>query len=283
MSIKYKKTNKPLIGIICDEISDDIEKSFEICSENRFDYISLRSNHYENVFYWSNDLWLKVKNLSDKYRIPIISIASPFFKSSFNIENTFPNKVDFPLPILLDKNIINNFEKWLINAVKCNPKFVRIFSPLNYPNFENEYLDKWVVLLKKVLEIAKKYNIILAIENEPVCYFNTAVKVNSFVKEMNDSNLKFIWDPGNDLSQSSNVKKHIFSSYDNVIELHVKDWSIKGKEWVILGKGDLPLPKILLKNDNISYICLETHVSSSKDSKIKNSLESFFLLKNLFS
>jgi len=264
------------LGIINDEISKDMNEAFQFSFDNHLDYICLRSHLNENVFFWSEKTWKYAKELSKKFNIPIISIASPFFKSTFPKETALYQNIDFPLPLKIDKNLIKIFEKWLNNAMICEPKIIRIFSPLKSTYQTEESMQNWNNILDMALDVAKKNNVQLAIENEPVCILRNAKDTSSYVIEKNNSNLKFIWDPGNDLSINN---FNLIVKKAKISEIHIKDWCLENKRWVILGDGNLPLEKVLLSISESTYICLETHVSSNEVDKMKTTKASLKKLR----
>lgn len=267
------------IGIINDEISDNLEEAFFLSNYYNLDYISLRSQEGINVFFWSKKMCEKAHNLSVKYNIPIYSISSPFFKSSFSENNTYKN-IDYPLPMLLSHDIYLIFDTWLSKVKICNPKIIRIFSPINSKEINNETINKWKFLLNRSTDIAEKYNISLAIENEPACYLNTANTTNLFISEIGDKRIKMVWDPGNDFSKKNHYND--FSS-NNIVEIHLKDWLKKSNKWVALGDGNLPIKRVLSSENNISHVTIETHAGSNKEEKKKFSVNSIIKLKEIIS
>ena len=62
------------LGIITDEITQDLEKALQFASEQGLDCFELRSAWEKDPFEYTDDDFEEIKRLSDKYNIPFVSI-----------------------------------------------------------------------------------------------------------------------------------------------------------------------------------------------------------------
>lgn len=125
-----------------------------------------------------------------------------------------------------------------------------------YEKEYNEYIKRLINNLKKVEELANKYNIKLVIEN---------VKIPSFLEktylDLNNQGFNFNYDIGHDYTDKSVLKKLNEENDFNFLEFHIHDAQCK-KCHLAIGDGEMDLAyyKNLAKD---AYVVLE--VKSSDD------------------
>ncbi|MBU7004339.1 MAG: TIM barrel protein, partial [Theionarchaea archaeon] len=152
------------LGVISDEISQDLEVIVNTAHDYRLDSIELRS------------IWdIKVQDLQDKdlerlnqelaaADLKVISIASPFLKCEIDDEKEYGEHIDIfrrsiEIAKALGTDLVRGFTFWRRDGLEGLPK----------------YWDQIVEKFAQPTEIAESEGIILEIENEQSCFVGTGV------------------------------------------------------------------------------------------------------------
>lgn len=252
------------ISIINDEISDNIKEVVKFLKKNKLRYVELRSIDKKNI----SDLdFSKVEKLATylkRNNIKVSCLASPILKWYPNKSKEINNKQ-------VDSFYFNdNFElERIFQLAKIfNTKYIRIFSFLKYNGFKLSDLKDEINIL---LQLAKKYNKILLIENEPVCNIDDIKKLEKFVKYFDDDRIKILFDPGNLYKQGDAIDyKDLSKIKKKIAYIHIKDFSKDLNKYVCLGDGVINYKKLLsFFVDSNFFYSFETHAGA--ENKIKNS------------
>ena len=109
--------------------------------------------------------------------------------------------------------------------------------------------------------MAKKYNKVLLIENEPVCNIDDVNKLKKFIKHFEDDRVKILFDPGNIYKQGERIDFDVLSDIKKDIKyIHIKDYSKKTGRYIKLGEGDINYKKLLsFFYDADLFYSFETH------------------------
>ena len=233
------------LGIITDEVTQDFARAVEFAAANKLDFVEIRS-------VWDKppqDLTIpdirKMQQLLYEKQLNVISIASPVFKCHIEKEDEYQQHLEF-LKHSTDL------------AQKLNTDILRIFT---FWKKETTLDQNWERLLDRfvpAIELAKKENIHLAIENENSCLIGTGKELRRFLdalqrqsevrspkteeesvslrtKELGlkpDFPVYALWDPCNEIFAGvteppypSGFESLLGSSrdLDRMIHLHVKD------------------------------------------------------------
>ncbi|MCX7918257.1 MAG: sugar phosphate isomerase/epimerase [bacterium] len=210
------------LGIITDEISQDFEQAVAFAKKNNLDFVELRS-------VWdkppqaldTSDIW-KIKELLKRTELKVTCIASPVFKCHIDKADEYQEHLDFL------KRCINL-------AHQLNTNIIRIFTFWKKNLSLEQHWDLLINRFGSAVELAKKENIKLAIENEHSCLVGTGQELAQFM-EILDSNLKYtgshsqsvyaLWDPCNEIF--AGVTEPPYPNGFNyiatrIIHLHIKD------------------------------------------------------------
>lgn len=269
------------ISIINDEISDDIGEVVSFLIKHGIGYVELRSINKQNV---TNISLPKIKKYADylkKNKIEVSCIASPLLKwypKDIKIDKHQHLKVE---NFYFKNNTNGSYETIFKIAKIFNSKYIRIFSFLKYKNFKIDHLEKEI---KKIIDLAIKYNKIPLIENDPVCNIRTIDDLLEFIKKYNNEKIKILFDIGNLYEQGDRLNYDKLVKIKNYIEyVHIKDYSFSKKKYVVLGEGDInykkniPLINYLL-NKEVFY-SIETYTDSNN--KYHDSSVSIMKLKEI--
>lgn len=246
------------LGVISDEISQDMDVIVNTAHDYHLDAIELRS------------IWdIKVQDLKRKHLdrineelaaagLRVISIASPFLKCEIDSEEEYAEHIDILRRSIeiardLDTNLIRGFTFWRRDGLEGLPK----------------YWDQIVEKFAEPTEIAEEEDIVLEVENEQSCFLGTGVDLARFLGEIDSKNVKAIWDPGN--AYYDDAKEEAYpvgyeALRDWIVHVHLKDvvWNKEtGKpECVPIGTGEVDMEGQLkaLKDDGYrGNVSLETH------------------------
>ena len=112
-----------------------------------------------------------------------------------------------------------------------------------------------------MLGIAKRYDIVLCLENEADIYAQNSERNQDCLDTMNDPNFRAVIDPSNYVVAGENPYESLKRVCKYVEYVHVKD-SISGGEIVPAGKGDGRMREILdfLKYREGMFTTLEPHL-----------------------
>lgn len=255
------------LGAITDEFSMDFEHALDVMLEYGLKEVELRGLWNKNIADLTDEDVKRAKEAIVKRGMRVCVLSTPFFKcdepglkkagvtgpTHLATERTFEQQIE-----LLNR---------LIEIAKIfGTKIIRTFSFWKRSPLTDEVWKKIVNAYKEPLEIAKKEGVVLALENEAACYIGTGKEAGKLVREINDSNLKIVWDPGNAFCAGEVPYPDGYEDVKGyIIHVHLKDPTINketGKpEFTIMGQGKVDYRgqfKALAK-DFDGVLSLETH------------------------
>ena len=239
------------LGIITDELSQDLDEALAFSKKMGLDCFELRSAWDRAPFTFTHEDWQTVKALSDKYSLPCISVSSPLFKCDYFDRETVEAQ-------------IADFEKMAKEASAIGVKMVRTFDFFKDERVTHEMIAE---AYQPILKIAHEFGITLMIEAEPTANSAITSSVAAIVKYINDPAMKALYDPGNVLF--ADVKEEPFPyGYevlgDLLCHVHIKDAvMVDGKpECLAIGRGIVgyeDLFKRLISDGYAGAVMLEPH------------------------
>ncbi len=246
------------LGVISDEISQDLDVVINTAKDYNLDAIEVRS------------VWdVKVQDLEQKHLdklnedlraagLQVIGIASPFLKCEIDSEKEYREHIQIFQRCIeigreLDTNLVRGFTFWRRDGLDGLPK----------------YWDQIVEKFTEPTEIAEREDVILEIENEQSCFIGTGVDLSRFLSEIDSKNVQAIWDPGNAYYDDAREEAYPVgyeAIKDWMVHVHLKDVMVDkdtGKpECVPIGTGEVDIEGQLraLKADGYTgCVSLETH------------------------
>ncbi len=246
------------LGVISDEISQDLDVVIKTANDYKLDAIELRSVFDVKVQDLKQDHITKLKDALAAADLEVISIASPFLKCEIDSEREYRQHIEIFRRCIeigreLGTDLIRGFTFWRRDGLDGLPKYW------------NQIVEKF----QKPAEIAEKEDVILEVENEQSCFVGTGVDLSRFLKEVDSENVEAIWDPGNAYYDDAREEAYPVG-YEAlkpwIVHVHLKDVVINketGKpECVPIGTGDVDIEGQLeaLKRDEYrGCVSLETH------------------------
>ena len=240
------------IAIVTDEIALDLKEALKYgfgFGIKKYELRCIGSYEKRVPFVDKNDLE-HIESLLQSSKIEEITALSP---GTFKITASEKEALKFQFEETLPKTFAL--------AKRFNVKKIITFGFM-YDDTTEENIIK---LLRKAGEMAAKYDLILAIENEPGAYCDTAENTARIIKEIGLDNVKVNWDPGNSLSSGEVPYPTGYNHIkDMMVNLHIKDTVLHPKnEMKLLNDGGVNwLGQLydVVSNKKLPYITLETHV-----------------------
>ncbi|MCS7192103.1 MAG: sugar phosphate isomerase/epimerase [Armatimonadetes bacterium] len=242
------------LAVITDEVSQDLTKVLELAKEFGLTGIEIRSVWNKGPHELEKTEIELIRRLISDYNVEVCSIASPFFKCDYGDEEQYRNHMEI-------------LRKCIDLAGELNAPIVRIFTFWLKPPFPS--WDEIVERLYSAVKLVEKTNLILGIENEPSTMATNAKKVVEVLRRLNHSQVKAVWDPGNDVFDPDREIPYP-DGYEIVkpwiVHIHIKDgrWNDEEKRFVPTPIGDGEVDYLgqfsaLVRDGYKGYLSLETH------------------------
>ena len=241
-------------SVVTDEISQDLETAVKFATQFGLEAVELRRVWDKSPQELLGDI-NRIKKLLKENHLNVSAVASPFFKASID------DIVEYEEHLNILKKCIEFAE-----ALDCD--IVRGFTFWSEGTLDDR-LEEIVEKYQKPLDIVESSEIILGIENEPSTFVGNGRECKIFLDELNSSQVKAIWDPGNDiwdeLGEVPYPDGYNFIK-NEIVHVHIKD-GLRGEEkgnyrFVAFGEGEVDYRdqlKALKKDGYMGYLSLETH------------------------
>ncbi|MDY3928029.1 MAG: AMP-binding protein [Clostridia bacterium] len=201
--------------------------------------------------------------------IEVREIRTEFYSSPFSVSKCEATakklkEIGLEIPCMSTGCVLSEIEKseqnieevteYIQIASKLGASYIRILADRN-PAPTGEIDDNIVISeIKKLIPIAKEYNIILLIETNGV-YADTK-RLKKLLDTINDENVAALWDvhhPYRFFNESP--KETIESIKDYIKYIHVKDSVMKDGivSYKMMGEGDMPINDIMIELRSINY------------------------------
>ena len=224
-----------------DEAEESLAGQIAALKRNGIEYLELRSIEGKNVKDFTiEEAKAYQKELSDN-GISVWSIGSPLGK--VEIDCDFADYENTVRHVCALANIFG-------------AKHIRMFSFFN----AYEKKEKVFAYLRRMVEIANEYGVLLCHENEKEIYGDTLERVLELKEQV--KGLAFVYDPANYLQVGEKAcdtldKAHAMSAY-----YHVKDVIVATDELVPAGEGDGQIGELIARITGDKVLTLEPHLKT---------------------
>ena len=255
------------IGVISDEVSQDLEHALKVISELGATHVEIRDLWGRNVSQLSDSEITEVRNLARKYGLEVSNLDSFIFKIYINDSESH-------------KKHINVLRRVIELSKRLDLKYTRIFTFWWQGELGN-YLNQLIELFQPAVELAEREGVYLVVENEYSCIVGTGREAYEFINRLGSRYVRVLWDPGNAFFARETPYPHGYSAVkDLVMHIHVKDAAVENGHyaWKPIGGGMIDYRgqfKALLDNGYDGVISLETHYVPPSGSKEEGTRESF--------
>ncbi len=269
------------LGIITDELTEDLEQALDFISHHSLAYCELRQLWHKNIMNEPQEALDRAKKLIDQHRLQVSDIASPVFKYNLPEMSARPEKRDTFLANFTDQDSEDLLRKSFELARFFQTSKVRIFSYWRVDEPEKAYpyvRDR----LAKVASLAAKNRIVLVLENEHECNIGTGKDLGRILREINSPYLRGNWDPGNAAMLNEVPYPDGYREVRGLFShMHVKDVQKDSKTgrlvWAPVGGGFLDWRgqfKALREDKYDGTVSLETHYRRADGNAMESTRES---------
>jgi sugar phosphate isomerase/epimerase len=270
------------LGIISDELTQNLEEALDFISGYHLHWIELREMWGKNIMNSPKEDLERAKQLTAHHDVQVSDIASPIFK--WNLPN-MPAVAGESRDTFSAKFTEQDADKLLLQSFDLARFFgthkVRIFSYWRVENPDKAYpfvRDR----LGKAAALAAKHDIVLVLENEHSCNVGTGRELGRLLKDVNSPNLRGVWDPGNATMLGETPYPDGYEAVKGMFpHMHVKDSRKSAKtgklEWAPVGGGTIDFKgqfEALHRDKYDGTMSLETHYKRADGNKVESTRES---------
>ncbi|SEC77721.1 sugar phosphate isomerase/epimerase family protein [Paenibacillus sp. GP183] len=241
------------LGIITDEVSQDIVEVIEFARLHGLEAIEIRSVYNKGVHQLSNAEIDEIGHLAEQNGLIVSGIAGPLFKC--DLDN--PDEIVEHLKMA---------ERLIEVAVRLQTQIIRGFSFWAKGTFRDA-LPEITNQLGKLAPLLESAGVILALEFDPSVYATNAGKTSAILNTLKSPNIRALYDPGNDLWDPDGEIPYP-DGYElineHICHVHLKDAlrSSDGVKAVAIGTGEVDYRGIFARLDQDGYdgfLIIETH------------------------
>ncbi|HEX7003604.1 MAG TPA: sugar phosphate isomerase/epimerase family protein [Trueperaceae bacterium] len=261
------------IGVITDEVAGDFERACELAAAWGLRHVELRTMWGENVLQLSESQLERAERILERLGLTVTAIASPVFKSPLDGK---PRAMAADFALGGSESFEEQLELLDRAASLCRrfgTRFVRVFSFWREP-WSDEVAADLIGKLGDAARFAREHDVVLAVENEPVCIVGTGEELGRLWRGLEArlaadllSHLTVLWDPGNAQAAGEDAFPRGYRSLPggSVGHVHLKD-VVRGADgaasFVPVGRGEVGFEQQLraLRHDGYGgQLVLEPH------------------------
>lgn len=264
------------VAVITDEISSDLETALEIATGWGMKTIELRGVGHQRVGrlspYWEDHVLKMVRNFDVKvaalspgvFKIPLpVPVFEGYTVLKWQDEVEYYNAK--AQAQTAERHLNEILPATISLAKKLDVPNILIFS-FNKPDESRGDCPQLVIdYLKKAARMAEAAGITLILENEHICWGDTAKNTRKIIEKVGSKNLKLNWDPGNAYFAHEVPYPDGYETIKDLIgHVHMKDAVTDRKsgamQYVVAGEIDWESQLAALREDGYQgYLSIETH------------------------
>lgn len=279
------EVNKLKLGVIIDEISDDVEAALRFVQGYGLRWVEVRKVWGEFITESNDATVRKLRDLLKKYKMSAGMLCSAHLKTTYPGSDPLPiDRDQFQLFNLSYKDQPALLERSIGRAKDIGAPYVRIFSFWRTKE-PAKLFDNIAEDLTKAAEMAARMKMKLALENEHSTNIASGAETGQIMQRVDHPAIGVNFDPGNAFvigdrpypdGYSKLPKKRLWHTH---VKDAVRDPKTRKHTWKPIGKGEIDYPgylRALLKDGFDQMISLETHYvhpTGNKELASKESLE----------
>lgn len=243
MDIKFK------LGVITDEVTQDIFEAAAFCKKHGLECMEVRSINNRSPFDYTDEDVEQIIAAAKQYDLEVTAISSPTFKCEYNDEEAI-------------KANVAGFEKCAIIANKIGAKYIRGFDFWN----KNVPVEVRATMYGDIIALCEKYDVYCALESDPAIHSSTPHKLAELLAAINNPRIKALFDPGNEIWVTAQTSEDAYDKLApcGIVNMHVKDGiNTNGNTVAVMpgtGVADfVGIFKKLIRDGYAGGVMLETH------------------------
>ncbi len=236
------------LGVITDEVSQNIFEAAEFASRHELDCLEVRSVNGHGPFEYTEEDIEDIISASSAYALPICAVSSPLFKCDFSDRDAV-------------KAHLHRFEACAVTAKRIGAELIRGFD-----FWESDVpLEARAVVYDGIAGICEQYGVVCVIESDPSVHSNTPHKLAPLVEKINEPYVKALYDPGNEIWVTGKTDPNAYDLLaPHIAHVHIKDGIVteNGPQAVKVDTGLADFETIfkkLIAGDYTGAVVLETH------------------------
>lgn len=250
----------PILSVITDEISTDLNHALDVCDELGLSAIELRVVGDGNVVTLPDEEIAEISRVVRQREKSVVAIASPFLKCDYWGDDEHQHREQLDL-----------LRRSIEIAKEVNAPIVRAFNFWRQDD-PGSLNDVALAALEEATVICRDSHVLLGLENEHACTAATGEEAAWFLDREPDTTLGAIWDPGNEAVVGSNPFPEGYNWVKSRIHhIHLKDAAIAhDPTFAIMGEGEIDYVgqfRALAQAGYDGALSLETHVGTTEDEK----------------
>ncbi|MFS0723602.1 sugar phosphate isomerase/epimerase family protein [Paenibacillus sp. 1P07SE] len=253
------------LGVLTDEVSDDLEEALDWAVDSGLKHVELRVVDGVHVMDLTDEQLREARRKVERRGLFVSAIASPVFKCALDTERQVASGDTFGQQEEDVEAHYRKLERALDIAGLLGTSRIRIFSFWRESD-PSAYSEVIVSHLQRAAVLAKERQVTLLLENEPSCNGGYADEVAELVEAVGSAALQALWDPGNEAYGGREAFPAGYARIrQSVGHVHLKDALIRpdgSPQCVPLGSGRVLLLEQLLALQDDGYeglYTLETH------------------------
>ena len=251
------------LGVITDEISEDLDTALDVCAELGIKHIELRSVWNTSIVEHDDATVLNIADTIWSRGFSVCGIASPFLKCHIAGDGEAVGKTH-------SASTTDRHKQWSILsrsleiAIRLDSPLVRAFSFWRVDDPQS-VRDEVLEVLLQATQRVRSAGLLLGLENEYSCNIATGQEAAWYLERIPDETFGLIWDPGNTAALGvAPIPGDFMAVRDRIHHVHIKDAIRLGEpaEFTTIGEGIIGYEeqfRLLAADDYDGVISLETH------------------------
>jgi len=284
-------------GVIPDEISQDLERAFQVARELKMSYVEPHTLWGKAVAELTDAEVAQVKQLLEQYELRVHLVCGmqfrPFSLADVELE-TMEQHPRFREHMQLLERFIQLAQAW-------DAPYIRTFgftrdvgggnpSPRSPDGggIAEETLAKIAKGLRLACRRVEQAGLVLALENARSLYANTGGNMRRILDAVEHPSLKIIWDPANAFVAGEDPAAGFEAVKGQIVDVHCKDAQVVDAEtgltaWARIGEGGTDWAKQLrlLADEPVETLTIETHWRPAGQDRADNTRQTFASLKQI--
>jgi sugar phosphate isomerase/epimerase len=263
------------IAVVTDELSDDLETALELAADMGLRHVELRGIGGHRVPrvgpFWQQ----RIPELLKRFGMEVVAISPGIFK--IPLPQPVPEGFEVlrwqdleesahvrDAAALLEDHRTTLLQESIAFAKRVGAQTIVIFGIVR-SSAEREMPPIVRTLLTDAVREAERAGLVLALENEHICWADGGERTAALLREINSPAFRINWDPGNAFSAGEEPYPQGYQAVRGLVgHVHVKDARRTGPhttEWAIEGEIDWPGQlQALVRDGYRGPIVIETHV-----------------------
>lgn len=196
------------LGVITDEVTQDIFEAAEFCRKHGLKCMEVRSVNGRSPFDYTDEDVEQIISAAKKYNLEVTAVSSPVFKCEYDDEKAIQENID-------------GFEKCAIIADKIGAKYIRGF----------DFWDRQVPVEVRagmygdIIKLCEKYDVYCVLESDPAVHSSTPQKLSELITAVANPRVKALFDPGNEIWVTGKTSADAYDKLKpcGIVNVHIKD------------------------------------------------------------